>query len=200
MYDGDMALSALIGGGMSLGGSLYSASQSKKAAKRLIQWQDLLSRTQYQRMTKDMRAAGLNPVLGVSSGGNAVPGGAMPKVPDFGTTMASGATVGTQARVQKSTVKNTEAIAVQNEAQAKVSKWIIDKIESDPDFKNMFTGASAANNAGLPAWLGLPLEQMRGFFEKMRKANKGSAIRNKTTINQSSPFIPMHGPTYEVTK
>lgn len=185
-----MALSeALILGGAGLAGSMLAGSQSKAAAKRLIRWQDMLSRTQYQRMTEDMRKAGLNPVLGISSGGNAVPSGATPTIPDYGQALSSGLSSGAQVKIASSTVRNLEGIAKQNQAQGKISEWVVDKLEKDDEFRAAFVGSKAADTAGLPAWLGLPIEQFNKWKEGMKKANKGN--KNKTTINQ--PMIPLTG-------
>ncbi len=51
--------------------------------------------TVYQRTMKDMRKAGLNPILAYKMGGvQSAPSGAMPTIPDFGSTMARGMEAG----------------------------------------------------------------------------------------------------------
>lgn len=49
-----------------------------KAAQDQRDWQARMSGTAYQRMVADMRAAGLNPILGINSGGASTPSGGIP--------------------------------------------------------------------------------------------------------------------------
>lgn len=74
---GPIASSALsfIGG--------QSANRSReRAARQLMAWQERMSNTAYQRAMKDMKLAGLNPILAGKLGGASTPGGAMPQLHD----------------------------------------------------------------------------------------------------------------------
>lgn len=79
---------AIIGGGLSLlGGILGNKSRegiaedsnvaSAQQAQKQMDFQERMSNTSYQRAVKDMKAAGLNPMLAYSQGGASAPSGAM---------------------------------------------------------------------------------------------------------------------------
>ena len=74
----------------------YSATQRANrmqfaSAREQMQFQKMMSDTSYQRAVKDMRKAGINPLLAVSKGGASTPAGAQAQVKDPGPTLASSA-------------------------------------------------------------------------------------------------------------
>lgn len=97
----------------------YSATQRANrmqfaSAREQMQFQKMMSDTSYQRAVKDMRAAGINPMLAVSKGGASTPSGAQAQVKDPGPTLASSA-LGLR-RLQED-LKNLEAQRELTEAQ-----------------------------------------------------------------------------------
>lgn len=76
---------ALITGGTGLVGSYLGYKGQKEtnaaniaAAREQMAFQERMSNTSYRRAMRDMRKAGLNPMLAFSQGGASTPGGAMP--------------------------------------------------------------------------------------------------------------------------
>lgn len=76
------------------GGERRNRAQTE-AAGRQMGFQEQMSSTAYQRAMKDMKAAGLNPILAGKLGGASTPGGAMPQLHD---TMTPAVQTGLQSQ------------------------------------------------------------------------------------------------------
>lgn len=89
--------SALAAAGASVLGSGISAYANHREAKMNRNFQERMSDTAHQREVKDLRAAGLNPILSAKLGGASTPGGAQATMPDLGQSITSGLQAGTAA-------------------------------------------------------------------------------------------------------
>jgi hypothetical protein len=92
------------------GASIYSANQrnraAQKAAANQMAFQEGMSNTSYQRGMKDMKKAGLNPILAGKMGGASTPGGATYQPENVG--MAGQQAFANVANVMANTAKTKE--------------------------------------------------------------------------------------------
>lgn len=94
----------IAGLGVGIAGSIASAITSAKEAKKQRKFIRQMRATAYQATMKDMRAAGLNPILAYRTGPTSTAGASMGLTPDFGQGAAAGMQAGVAAGRSKSEI------------------------------------------------------------------------------------------------
>lgn len=97
---------ALIGGAFSAFGQASANKANKAAARNQMAFQERMSNSSYQRAMKDMRSAGLNPILAYKQGGAGTPGGATYQSGNVGSAAVQGAVA---AQSSAKSISKTEA-------------------------------------------------------------------------------------------
>ena len=114
---GQVASNVAGGGGspaMSMWGAERANRQNIQGAEKMMQFQDRMSSSSHTREVRDLRNAGLNPILSAGGGSNA-PSGAMPMIKSItegGAASAQGALrLNADLKILSSTAKRAAADA-----------------------------------------------------------------------------------------
>lgn len=105
--------SALTGGAIDYFSAKDTNKKAKKLAREQMSFQERMSNTSYQRAVKDMRAAGINPMLAYMQGGASTPSGAQPSLTAPKLSEHSAKALGAVTQMQQRKLQN-ENIKEQN--------------------------------------------------------------------------------------
>jgi len=112
-------LAPIIAGGIAAGGSLVGGiirnKQQREEAQKQRDFQERMSGSAYQRAVKDMKLAGINPMLAYMQGGASSPGGAQASIEDVASPAVSSA-MHSRRLVQE--IKNMKAVEERDRSSA----------------------------------------------------------------------------------
>jgi len=132
--------------GRLIGTEMTNRSNARQASANR-DFQERMSNTSYQRAVKDMKSAGINPMLAAKVGGASTPSGAVAQVADYGQAYSEGRKVDLQRELNKSQVKATNEQANLYSAQAAKARAETVTEMTRPDLSRAQTSA-ALSSAG----------------------------------------------------
>lgn len=158
MYD---SIGSLIAGGLNYAGNRSVNKANREIAREQMAFQERMSSTAYQRAMKDMREAGLNPILAHSQGGATTPAGA--SIP---------------SQNELSGVSNSAIEVARSRAEIKNMKAMENKIKSDTSLNKALEQSTIATAQNLQA-------QHAGYAveERIDKSRYGALLRYLGRLN-----------------
>lgn len=168
---------SLIGGFLNRDAAASSSSQNQASAREQMTFQKEMSDTSYQRSMKDMKLAGLNPMLAYQQGGASSPGGASAAAvtPDMSDAAGGLAASARDAINQKRERALMDSQVSLQEAQAKAAKSAA---------MQSAASARAANANANIAEAELPAAQSQSRLETKRNAIDEKMLITDAALNR----------------
>ena len=120
------AIASLASSAASAYGANKSARQSRDNSREQRAWQETMSTSAHQREVKDLKAAGLNPVLSARGTGAPTGAGSVAQTPDYSKAYGDAALKAAQLSLLSAQSRKTRAEALNTELQEPYNKALAD--------------------------------------------------------------------------
>lgn len=133
----------------SAGGGIYSTAEARRNARNQRDWTLEMSQTAHQREVRDLRKAGLNPILSAGGKGAAIGPGATAVTPDLASAAGTAVSSAVSAARAKADIRNVNTQQQQNKVELQLQRGMLDFYQKNPGARAAADAARLANQSGL---------------------------------------------------
>jgi len=148
-----------------LGGSFISNEFARKRASQQRAWSEEMSNTAHQREVRDLRAAGLNPILSAGGQGASTPGTSQAPVPKFGESFSRG--VNSAQALQN--IKSIKADVGIKNVTLSMRQDMLDFYRRNPKIRDAVMAAMLAKEVGISPQVGAIAGASSSAYEKAKE-------------------------------
>ena len=176
-----MVVPAILGAAAAIGGGILSHQSARqqnimqqRMAREQMAFQERMSSTAYQRAVRDMRAAGINPMLAYERGGASSPGGAQPQMVGELAGIASSAMAVKRFREEVKNLQATRRLTEHETSKRSAEIQVLNKERENYRLRNDFqyllnqlTDLDLVSARNVAAVSGTPFGRMMEYLRRI---------------------------------